>query len=140
MVALSNLFLGAPRRCTWAEVGASMIAVDTLVHNFLHRTGILHRLAAGHAYGPGCYRPGGCAEIIATVAQRIDAREFNPNYPRTFPRFVQLAIWEYCAQQGRAICNGNRIDDRHRCTNIGCSLYSICDRIILNKVNIIIAK
>ena len=54
MVALSNLFLGAPlRRHAWAEVVASMIAVDTLVHNFLHRTGILHRLNATHAYGAG---------------------------------------------------------------------------------------
>ena len=133
MVALSNLFLGAPLRGrAWAEVGASMIAVDTLVHNFLHRTGILHRLNATHAYGPACYRPGGCAEIIATAAQRIDAREFNRNYPQTFPRFVQLAIWQYCAQQGRDICNGNRIDDRTRCDNIDCSLHSICDRKVLH--------
>jgi hypothetical protein len=134
MVALSSLFVGAPRRRSWAEVGASMIGVDTLVHNFLHRTGILHRLNASHAYGPACYRPKGCAEIIARVAQRIDAREFNPSYPQTFPRFVQLAIWDYCAQQGRDICNGNHIDDRDRCANTGCSLYSICDRIILNKL------
>ena len=35
MVALSNLFLGGRR--AWADLGASMIAVDTLVHNFLHR-------------------------------------------------------------------------------------------------------
>ena len=101
MVALSSLFLGAPRRGAWPEVGASMIAVDTLVHNFLHRTGILHRLDARHAYGAACYRPGGCAEIIATVAQRIDAREFTPQLPRMFPRFVQLAIWQYCALQQR---------------------------------------
>ena len=33
---------GAPKRCgLWTEVGGSMIAIDTLVHNFLHRTGIL---------------------------------------------------------------------------------------------------
>ena len=132
MVALSNLFLGAPRRGAWAEVGARMIAVDTLVHNFLHRTGILHRLDASHTYGPACYRPRGCAEIIATVAQRIDAREFDRNYPQTFPRFVQLAIWQYCAQQGLDICNGNRIDDRTRCDNIDCSLHSICDRKVLH--------
>ena len=61
-----------------------MIAVDTLVHNFLHRTGILQRLNAGHAYGPACYRPGACAEIIELVAQRIDAREFNRNIRRPF--------------------------------------------------------
>ena len=131
MVALSNLLLGAPLRRGWADVGASMIAVDTLVHNFLHRTGILHRLDASHAYGPACYRPGGCADIIQAVAERIDARAFNPVFPAVFPRFVQIAIWEYCAQQGRNICNGNRIDDRQRCANTECSLYSICDREVL---------
>ena len=77
-----------------------MIAIDTLVHNFLHRTGILHRFGADHAYGSGCYRRGGCAEIIEAVAERIDARAFNPAFPAVFPRFVQHAIWRYCAQTG----------------------------------------
>jgi hypothetical protein len=31
-----------------------MIAIDTLVHNWLHRTGILHRFEADHAYGMAC--------------------------------------------------------------------------------------
>jgi hypothetical protein len=62
MMALSVLFLGAPgARRHWREVGGSMIAVDTLVHNFLHRTGILHRFRGDHAYGVACYRPRGCA-------------------------------------------------------------------------------
>jgi hypothetical protein len=136
MVALSQLFLGAPHpRRRWLEVGGSMIAVDTLVHNFLHRTGILRRFRADHAYGPTCYRPGGCAEIIETVAGRIDARQFNRRFPRTFPRFVQHAIWLYCAQQGLDICNGNRIDDRNRCDNRLCSLYSKCDRKPLYKAD-----
>jgi hypothetical protein len=129
MMALSVLFLGAPsRRRRWLEVGGSMIAVDTLVHNFLHRTGILHRFGADHPYGVACYRPGGCAEIIETAAQQIDARQFNLRFPRTFPRFVQHVIWRYCSQQGLDICNGNRIDDRKRCGNIQCQLYSKCDR------------
>jgi hypothetical protein len=39
-MALSNLLLGAgKRRPLWLEVGATFVAVDTLVHNFLHRTG-----------------------------------------------------------------------------------------------------
>jgi hypothetical protein len=129
MMALSVLFLGAPgHRRRWLEVGGSMIAVDTLVHNFLHRTGILHRFRADHAYGLACYRPGGCAEIIETVAQQIDATQFNLQFPRNFPRFVQHAIWRYCSQQGLDICNGNQIDDRKRCDNKQCALYSICDR------------
>ena len=81
-MALSSLLLGAPNKLRlWHEVGASMIAIDTLVHNFLHRTGILHRFGAAHAYGSACYRPGGCAEIIEAVAERIDARAFNPGVP-----------------------------------------------------------
>jgi hypothetical protein len=134
MMALSTLFLGAAgHRRRRREVGGSMIAIDTLVHNFLHRTGILHRFRADHAYGATCYRPGGCAEIIETVAQRIDARQFNRGFPRWFPRFVQHAIWRYCAQQGLDICNGNQIDDRKRCSNTQCSLYSKCDRKELRK-------
>jgi hypothetical protein len=128
-MALSQLFLGAPRyRRRWIEVGASMIAVDTLVHNFLHRTGVLRRFRADHPHGVACYRPGGCAEIIEMIAERIDAKQINGRFPSKFPRFIQHAIWRYCAQQGLDICNGNKIDDRKRCTNKSCQLYSICDR------------
>jgi hypothetical protein len=92
-MALSAILIGAAdARPRWPEVGVHLIAVDTLVHNFLHRTGILARLKAAHAYGPGSYRPSGCAHIIRLVAQQIDARAFNPTYPAIFPRFVQLAI------------------------------------------------
>jgi len=88
-MALSSLLLGAPKKMgRWTQVGGSMIAIDTLVHNFLHRTGILARFSANHAYGAACYRPGGCADIVAAVAQRIDARQFNPAFPQTFPRFA----------------------------------------------------
>jgi hypothetical protein len=42
-MALSNLLLAAGnRKPLWLEVGATFVAVDTLVHNFLHRTGVLH--------------------------------------------------------------------------------------------------
>jgi hypothetical protein len=132
-MALSQVLLGAPRSSRhWREVGGSMIAVDTLVHNFLHRTGILQRFEAEHLYGPACYRPRGCAEIIETVANRIDASRFGRRFPTTFPRFVQYAIWRYCSQQGLDVCNGNQIDDRKRCENVQCALYPDCDRITLN--------
>ena len=85
-MALSSLLLGAgKRRPLWFEVGATFVAVDTLVHNFLHRTGILRRLCADHPYGDKCYRPGGCAGILGLLAANIDAREFNPAFPATFP-------------------------------------------------------
>jgi hypothetical protein len=47
---LSDLLIGGARgRPHWLETGAGLIVVDTLVHNFLHRTGILHRHDADHA-------------------------------------------------------------------------------------------
>jgi hypothetical protein len=131
-MALSGILIGAADiRPIWLEAGVHLIAVDTLVHNFLHRTGILARFKAAHPYGPGCYRPDGCADIVRLVASQIDARQFNRSFPAVFARFVQLAIWRYCSQQGFDVCNGNRLDDRHRCQNWHCRLYDICDRIRL---------
>ena len=52
MMVVSQLFLGAGEvRPPWQALGVRMIPIDTLVHNFLHRTGILSRLGAAHAYG-----------------------------------------------------------------------------------------
>ena len=133
-MALSCILLGAPgNKGLWIEVGGSMIAIDTLVHNFLHRTGILARFNANHLYGLACYRPGGCADIIQAVAEQIDARQFNPSYPQVFPRFVQHAIWRYCSQSGLDVCNGNRIDDSYRCENKNCRVRLMCDRVTLRK-------
>jgi hypothetical protein len=131
-MALADLLLGAdPNRERWMTTGASMVAVDTLVHNWLHRTGILRRLGAEHAYGPVCYGPGGCASIIEQAAQSIDAREFCPDGPAFFPRLVQKAIWLFCAEAGLGICNGNRIDDRDRCAQHDCPLFAACERVPL---------
>jgi len=133
-MALSSILLGAPKSMNlWTEVGGSMIAIDTLVHNFLHRSGILHRFKADHSYGAACYRPDGCAEIIRAVAKHIDARQFNPAFPQSFPRFVQHAIWRYCSQSGLDVCNGNRIDDEKRCRNANCRARLMCDRRVLRK-------
>jgi len=131
-VALSSLLLGGGRgRARWAEVGGSLIAIDTLVHNFLARTGILARTNAIHPYGPACYRPSGCAAIIEGLASAIDAREFNPSFPPIFPRFVQNAIWRYCAADAFDVCNGNRIHDIRPCDNAYCRLFRLCDRVPL---------
>jgi hypothetical protein len=135
-MALSALLLGAPEKMVlWTEVGGCMIAIDTLVHNFLHRTGILARFNANHPYGLACYRPSGCADIIQAVAERIDARQFNPTFPQTFPRFVQHAIWQYCAQDGLDVCNGNRIDDARRCESKDCRVRLMCDRVALRRAS-----
>jgi hypothetical protein len=131
-MALSALLMGAgKRRPRWFAVGASFVVIDTLVHNFLHRTGVLHRFNAEHAYGNACYRPGGCAEILEQIAAHIDASAFNPAFPKVFPRFVQSAVWRYCAEGGLDVCNGNRIRDEGRCENVYCRLHASCDRIAL---------
>jgi hypothetical protein len=131
-MALSSLFLGtANQRSDWFETGASMVTIDTLVHNFLHRTGILHECGTPHLFGPACYGIGGCAQIVRRIASQIDARQFNPAFPPIFPRFVQHAIWRYCAADALNICNGVRIRDRHRCKDAYCRLGSYCDRIAL---------
>jgi hypothetical protein len=136
-MAVSSLLLGAgARRPVWRDVGASFVVVDTLVHNFLHRTGILAQSHASHAYGAGCYRPNGCADLIERLAARIDARKFNPTFPQTFPRFVQLAIWRYCSESGVDICNGNRINDQRPCANPHCRLIARCARTTLHKAAI----
>jgi hypothetical protein len=108
-MALSSLLIGArSHRPVWFETGRVMVAIDTLVHNFLHRTGILESCGTPHRYGPPCYAEGGCAEIIRAAADRIDARSFNPSFPKIFPRFVQHAIWRYCAAEG-LVCTENLI-------------------------------
>ena len=96
---------------------------------------ILARFNANHPYGLACYRPSGCADIIQAVAERIDARQFNPTFPQTFPRFVQHAIWQYCAQDGLDVCNGNRIDDARRCENNDCRVRLMCDRVALRRAD-----
>lgn len=130
-MSLASLLTAAPpNKPLWLEAGIGMIAVDTLVHHFMHRTGILRRFHAEHPYG-SCYEPNGCAELIARIAEWIDARDINPKYPKFFPRFVQHAIWRYCAQSELNICNGNKIGDRCRCENMGCPLFFRCDRVAL---------
>jgi hypothetical protein len=64
MMTLTSLLLGGGKPL-WAETGANMIAIDTLVHNFLHRTGILHRLNAWRY----------CAQSQFNVCNGIDDRQ-----------------------------------------------------------------
>lgn len=131
-MSLSTLMMGARQvRPAWFAVGCQMIAIDTLVHNFLHRSGVLNRLEAEHAYGPRCYATGGCADILRQVAADIDARKYNSAYPAYFPRFVQHAVWRFCAADGLNVCNGNAIDDSKPCQNASCWLFKKCARTAL---------
>ena len=87
-MVFADFLLGVGRPGSlWLEVGGSMIAIDTLVHNFLERTGILARSQYDHLYGPACYGPAGCAGLVRTISSAIDARAFNPRFPANFPRY-----------------------------------------------------
>jgi hypothetical protein len=128
-LALSGLLLACSTlRTRWGDVGAQMVVVDTLVHNFFNRTGILRQLGAEHAYGPACYLKGGCSEVLRQIANNINANQFNPSYPSDFPRFVQQAIWRYCAELELDFCNGRRIDDRLGCRQAHCAVFELCSR------------
>lgn len=130
------LLVGDPGRERWVTAGAGMIAVDSLVHNWLHRTGTLHRCGAEHVYGSACYAAGGCADILRAFAEAVDARQFNPTFPATFPRFVQHSIWAFCAAGGLDQCNGNRVDDRQACRLRFCPAGPDCDRVPLRSATL----
>ena len=107
-MALAWLFLTRYPGWDYRQVGLHMIAVDSLVHTFLHRTGILANYEVDHAYGPRCHAETGCLGVIDDLARRIDCREFDPTLPANFPRFIQYHIWAYCGQGGENICNLNK--------------------------------
>jgi len=120
-MALSCLFLTTCPGWDYRHVGEEMIAVDSLVHNFLYRTGILVSYRLDHPYGPRCHAQDGCLGVIQDLARRIDCREFNPTLPAHFPRFVQYYIWAYCGQAGENICNLNKCKPGK--PNPACVLY-----------------
>jgi hypothetical protein len=126
---LSGLLLAGGRsRPDWIKVGQSLVVIDSLVHNFFHRTGILTAFDLPHQYGPRCFGHRGCAGIIRQLADRIDARQVNRAFPKNFPRFVEHAIWAFCAETEADICNGRQIDDRSPCKRIDCPVGGICAR------------
>lgn len=131
-MALADLLLaGDPKRERWVTTGAGMVVVDSLLHNFLHRTGVLRRFAADHAYGSRCYAKGGCSDLLRGLATRVDARQFNPDFPAHFPRFIQFGVWRLCSTSELSHCNGLRINDRDRCRNTTCPAFRDCDRVAL---------
>ncbi len=131
-LALVPLLLGGrPGDALWQAAGAQLIVIDTLVHNWLHRTGILNDLDVRHLYGPKCYGPNGCADILRRAALLIDARRYGSENPPAFPRLIQYAIWRFCSAESFDICNGNRIDDRKPCSGAGCPIMRYCGRVAL---------
>ena len=92
------------------------------------------RLDADHSYGAGCYGPGGCADIIEPGRRAsIDARQFNPAFPATFPRFVQqrdLAVLQPRAASMSATAIGSttplRCDNRCIASCFAAVIASLC--------------
>ncbi len=120
-MALSGLFLTRHFGWDYRELGLHMIAVDSLVHNFLHRTGILDSYQLNHRYGSRCHGQNGCFRVIQDLAKRIDCRRFNPHLPAHFPRFIQYHIWAYCAKNEENICNLNKCKPGK--PNLACVLH-----------------
>ncbi|MDA9524137.1 hypothetical protein XI06_28630 [Bradyrhizobium sp. CCBAU 11434] len=131
MTLSSVLMADRKRRPAWFKVGSRMIVIDRLIHNFLARTGILARFGADHPYGPRCYGENGCADILRFVSTEIDARQFDSGFPADFPRFIQHALWRYCAAGELDVCNGNNIDDRKSCEQSSCIIFNSCSKIAL---------
>lgn len=126
-MALAEPFMLYRENPRWKLVGQSMIAIDSLVHNFLHRTGILEAYDAEHKYrGDDCATK--CTSVLQALSKEIDASKFDKSYPKYFPRFVQVSIWSYCHK----ICNGNRIDDKQPCA-LGdeCVVSNLCAKVPL---------
>jgi hypothetical protein len=131
-MAFSVLLVGAdPAREDWVLVGQQLVAIDSLVHNFLHRTGILAMFGVAHPYGDRCYGAGGCETVVRELARRLSASARRRSATGLSPYLVQFAIWQFCAETRANICNGRKIDDRFSCTNQACPVGELCSRTVL---------
>ena len=133
-MALSSMLLGAGnQRPLWFEVGATFVAVDTLVHNFLHRTGILRRLRRPIRTATGAIGPAGALTFSVSSPPRSTRGNSIGRSPRRFRGSFRVRSGAYCAENGLGVCNGNRIADDHRCRNGHCQLFRRCDRVVLHE-------
>ncbi|MES0048589.1 hypothetical protein [Mesorhizobium sp. M0053] len=125
---LSQILLNAgPDRERWHAVGASVVVVDSLVHNFLHRTGIHAAYQADHLYGQRCYSAVGCEFILRDLAERMADEPTLSSSPRA----LQHAVWRFCAADELSVCNGNNIRDTLPCELHWCPLRHHCKRLAL---------
>lgn len=130
-MTLASLLIAGAKRPGWENVGRSMVAIDSLVHNFLHRTGILTAYGAEHLYGARCFGAAGCEAVIRDLTERLHASAHGDDRERLCPRYVQHAIWRYCASDELAICNGNNIPAATACELDWCQLWDRCSRLPL---------
>lgn len=127
MILADILLGGRPGDCEWEAVGVTCIVVDSLVHKFLDRTGILKAFGATHAYGVACHRDHGCDGVIRQLARSIDASVIRPGYPANFPRALQSAIWMFCTASELDFCNAVNVGKGRRCRIAGeCPVAWMC--------------
>lgn len=112
-------------------VAAQTVVIDRVVHNILMRTGALEHAGKRHQFGEGCYKPGGCADLIFKVSHRIDAKRIDHRWPSYAPRLVQHALWRFGAADGLRTCNANEIPNGQRCNLIGCPAKGACARLTI---------
>jgi hypothetical protein len=131
-MVFSEFLMAEPAKITWVKVGRRMIAIDTLVHSMLDRTGILEYYGSDHNYGSACYRrKNSCFTVLEQISKLIDCRQFQNASPRGpgesyFPRFVQHSIWRYSAEREENICNERQVGKTGRCPKKACSFYKEC--------------
>ena len=111
------------------QVGVETIVVDRIVHNLIIRIGAIAHSGKSHAFGEGCYRPGGCADLIRDVASSINANLFDDRWPVCSPRLIQHALWRFGAGTQLNTCNGDQIPAGARCGLKGCPASGNCGRI-----------
>ena len=103
----------------WIEVGGSMIAIDTLVHDFLHPTGVSRSVQGEAPVRVGLLSTRPLLGYHSIVAEHIDARQFNPAFPQLFPGSSSTRFGSSSA--GRPdVCTGDRINVARRCSNMDC--------------------
>jgi hypothetical protein len=65
------------------EKAAEKTSIKALAARLVHNTGGSLRDVQ--------VRPTGCADVVGTIANKIDARLFNMDFPKVFPRCLRYA-------------------------------------------------
>jgi hypothetical protein len=122
-MAVADVFCVTAKDWNYLRVFHRMVAVDTLIHEFLHRSGTLKAFGKEHNYGAACHKEHGCLGVIEEVARQIDCSRYNEEYPAYFPKLVQSCLWRFCTES----CNLNAC--RRNAVNVECEFRDWCDRL-----------
>jgi hypothetical protein len=108
----------------YSQLFPHMVAVDTLVHEFLHRTGTLKLYGLEHKYGESvCHSQNGCVGVINNISRQIDCKRYSEEYPEYYPRMVQVCIWKFCTDScNKNNCKYDQLDDL-------CEFYDWCEHL-----------